>query len=97
MVFTNNVAVCHAETREKHVFTSNGHIVNIQITAAQTVTQNNFLLKYEGMHIKMLHRPCVYEINTVSVLKLLLVWMCVVFHCILCGCVHCIQSVYVSH
>ena len=47
MIFKRNVTMCASTQREKTVFTSNGHIVDIKLSALSE-TSGNFILRYEG-------------------------------------------------
>ena len=45
--FNNNVTFCEANVRNKHIFKSNGHIVDVQMRETEQ-EHAKFLLKYEG-------------------------------------------------
>ena len=49
-VFKNNVTICQSEMREKHIFSSNGHIVDIKLLPSLDPEVDHFLLRYEGMY-----------------------------------------------
>ena len=41
--------MCRSSSREKHIFTSNGNIVNVQIITQSSMEETNgFLLEYKG-------------------------------------------------
>ena len=50
-VFNNNVTICQAQTREKHMFTSNGHVIDILVITPVADPGNGFILNYGGMQI----------------------------------------------
>ena len=53
VVFKSDVTMCASEQREKTVITSNGHIVDIRLSASPETT-GTFLLRYEGERVCLL-------------------------------------------
>ena len=49
-VFNNNATICQPDTRQQHVFASNGHIVDIQMITSNDVS-HPFLMEYTGMRV----------------------------------------------
>ena len=79
-VFKNNITICEAGAREKHVFTSNGHIVDIQIVTPSTITEKRFFLKYEGKTLDLESVSLYLDTNTNNTYIILIMHMNISVH-----------------